>query len=106
MVLTVDSDAKTIKAAYRIAGLKTHPDKTGSDGGEFLEVQQAFDYLTGRETAPKDEQDLLEERVSRDQSQFAIMPLHETSNGRPARGVQLCARAQLGHDGLQLQGFR
>ena len=80
MVLTVDSDAKTIKAAYRIAGLKTHPDKTGSDGAEFLEVQQAFDYLTGRETAPKDEQDMLEERVSRDQSQFAIMPLHETSN--------------------------
>lgn len=78
IVLTVDSDAPTIKAAYRIAGLKTHPDKTGSDGAEFLEVQQAFDYLTGRETAPKDEQDLLEERVSRDQSQFAIMPLHET----------------------------
>lgn len=80
MVLTVDSDAKTVKAAYRIAALKTHPDTNpGSDGAEFMEVQQAKDYLLGSEKA-KDEQDMLEERVSRDQSQFAIMPLHETSN--------------------------
>lgn len=80
MYLTVDSDAQAIKAADRIASLKTNPDKTGSDGAAFLEAQQAFDYLTGRKAAPKDEQDLLEERVSREQSLCTDQIGHLPSN--------------------------
>ena len=79
IVLTINSPMQEIKHAFRIATLRTHPDKTDSDGTEFIEVQQAFDYLTGRQ-APKDAQDLLQERVACDQTQLAIMPLHTSTD--------------------------
>lgn len=79
IALTIDSSQVEIKSAYRIASLKTHPDKTGSDGSEFMECQKAFDYLSGRQ-APKDEQDLLHDIVALDQTQYAILPQHESSD--------------------------
>lgn len=39
-----------IKRAYRQLAMRYHPDKNGGDDRLFLEIKEAYEYLTGRKT--------------------------------------------------------
>lgn len=78
-MLTLDSTPTEIKAGYRIASPKSHPDRTSSVvASVFMEVQPSFDYLTHRQS-PKDKQELLQDQIAVKQSELAILPLHQSS---------------------------
>lgn len=71
-----------IKRAYRQLAMQYHPDKNGGDDRLFLEIKEAYEYLTGRKT------------VASQQYTHTYSPTRSTSQARQQSNEERIKQAQ------------